>query len=82
MYEKNSAVLIYFSYFCFTILAQELPKQMTEEEKILWRTYVPSYNPEFSTPPPTTVRTMAEWEELQGIVITWSTQYTILTGNC
>ncbi len=64
--------------FSFTILAQELPKQMTEEEKILWRTYVPSYNPEFSTPPPTTVRTMAEWEELQGIVITWSTQYTIL----
>ena len=59
-------------------LAQDLPKYMTEEEKILWQTYLPSYNPKFSTPPSAPVRTMAEWEELQGIMITWTSQQAIL----
>ncbi|MFO7526244.1 MAG: agmatine deiminase family protein [Ignavibacteriaceae bacterium] len=58
--------------------AQDLPKYMTEEEKILWQTYVPSFNPEFAAPPPVPVRTMAEWEELQGLMLTWTSHTTIL----
>lgn len=60
------------------LLAQDLPKGMTDEEKIIWQTYKPEFNPAFSTPPPTVVRTMAEWEELQAIIITWTQYQSIL----
>jgi agmatine/peptidylarginine deiminase len=58
--------------------AQDLPHQMTEEEKLIWQIYQPQLFPELSDPPPTPVRTMAEWEELQGILITWTSQTSIL----
>ncbi|UCF64118.1 MAG: agmatine deiminase family protein [bacterium] len=50
-----------------------LPRYLTEQE----RSYLPYYTPphfpgEITDPPPYTVRTMAEWEELQGIMITWT----------
>jgi agmatine/peptidylarginine deiminase len=46
---------------------------MTEQEKILMKNYIPPpSNPKDINPPPTPVRTMAEWEELQGILITWT----------
>jgi agmatine deiminase len=51
---------------------------MTEEESILWQSYEYPVNPLFSDPPPSPVRGMAEWEELQGVIITWATQQTIL----
>ncbi len=70
--------LILASFLISNLSAQDLPKQMTEEEKILWQTYSPPFSPEFSTPPPSPVRTMAEWEELQGIIITWASQTAIL----
>ncbi len=38
----------------------------------------PIYSPEFTEPPPYPVRTMAEWEELQGIMITWTSFHSIL----
>ncbi len=60
------------------ITAQDLPKYKTEEEKIIWQSYSPSFNHEYSSPPPVPVRTMAEWEELQGILITWTSQQAIL----
>jgi agmatine/peptidylarginine deiminase len=60
------------------ILSQDLPHYMTDEEKILWENYTPFVNPNFSTPPPVPVRTMAEWEELQAIMITWTSQQSIL----
>ena len=69
--------LLLASFLISNLSAQDLPKQMTEEEKILWQTYSPPINPEFSTPP-SPVRTMAEWEELQGIIITWASQTVIL----
>lgn len=64
-------ILLVFILF-ISSYAQDLPKQMTDEEKIIWQTYSPTFNPEFSSPPPSPVRTMAEWEELQGIMITWT----------
>ena len=33
----------------------------------------------FNTPPATSVRTMAEWEELQALIVTWRSQPAILT---
>lgn len=69
--QKLLPILFAF-LFLTSISAQDLPKQMTEEEKIIWQTYSPTFNPELSTPPPAPVRTMAEWEELQGIMITWT----------
>jgi agmatine/peptidylarginine deiminase len=45
---------------------------MTEEEKRIFPTWQPQHYSEFGDPPSTPVRTMAEWEELQGIMITWT----------
>lgn len=56
-----------------TSFSQNLPHYMTEQEKELYKTYqhpiLPTDDP---NPPPTPVRTMAEWEELSGIMITWT----------
>jgi len=71
-------ILFFFILVTQIYFAQDLPHQMTEEEKQLWQNYQPLLFPEFSEPPPTPVRTMAEWEELQGILITWTSYTSIL----
>jgi agmatine/peptidylarginine deiminase len=58
--------------------AQDLPNYMTAEEKILWQNYQYPVNPLFSDPPPSPVRGMAEWEELDGLIITWISFQSIL----
>jgi hypothetical protein len=70
-----------FSIFLINILnAQDLPRYLTEEEKVLMKNYTPpASNPKDINPPPTPVRTMAEWEELQGILITWTSFTSILS---
>lgn len=75
---RNILPILFVFILAINAYAQDLPKQMTDEEKIIWQTYSPTYNPEFSTPPPSPVRTMAEWEELQGIIVTWTSYTTIL----
>ena len=61
------------------IHAQDLPHYMTEEESRIWENYSPPFRTsEFTAPPPTPVRTMAEWEEVQGIIITWTSYTSIL----
>ncbi|MCS6990513.1 MAG: agmatine deiminase family protein [Chitinophagales bacterium] len=65
------------------LLAQQeplLPKWLTEEEAAL----IPSYLEQRgmlrnSGPPPWMPRAMAEWEELEGVLITWAGFPTILT---
>ena len=57
---------------------QDLPHWMTKEESFLWQTYTPYANPLFSDPPPLPVRGMAEWEELEGVIITWTSFQSIL----
>ncbi len=75
----NKVFLFLFVFLFVSVnFAQDLPHQMTEEEKLIWQTYQPQLFPEFSDPPPTPVRTMAEWEELQGILITWTSHTFIL----
>lgn len=56
-----------------------LPHYMTQQEKAVYKYYSPpSYGVQEIEPPGTPVRTMAEWEELQGIMITWTSFPTIL----
>ncbi len=61
------------------ILAQDLPHYMTDKEKEIYKTYVPPFTiTDEITPPPTPVRTMAEWEEIQGIIVAWTSYTTII----
>jgi agmatine deiminase len=54
-----------------------LPRYMTEEEKRIGNNYVSFPQVSFS-PPATPVRTMAEWEELDGIILTWTSYLPLL----
>jgi len=65
-------------FLAMNIYSQDLPHRMTEEEAVIWQSYKYPVNPLFSDPPSTPVRGMAEWEELQGVIITWRSFYTIL----
>lgn len=59
--------------FAQTITEKPLPHYLTDEEKEQLKTYQPPVSLTRGTnPPPTPVRTMAEWEELDGIQITWT----------
>ncbi len=69
-------------FICQIARAQDatLPHYMTDEEKTLYENYQPPvplgrFIPE---PPPGPVRAMAEWEELQGIMIAWTSFQLIL----
>ena len=69
---KTIFTLLFFLIFLQNSFSQDLPHWMTKEESILWENYQHPVNPLFSDPPPSPVRGMAEWEELQGIMITWT----------
>ena len=61
------------------IYPQDLPHYMTEKEKEIYRNYQPPFmNFDDTNPPPTPVRTMAEWEELQGIIVAWTSYTSII----
>jgi len=72
--------------FCFTIAllalnagAQDLPKGMTEEEKAMMPFYdFPQSRSSFTTPPSWTPRAMAEWEEIDVLLITWTSYTSVL----
>lgn len=67
-----------FLSFWGTIFPQDLPNYMTEEEQKIGNNYI-SFPQVSFTPPSTPVRTMAEWEELQGIILTWTSYLPLLT---
>jgi agmatine/peptidylarginine deiminase len=54
-----------------------LPKGMTAHEKTIMEDYLQSFDDKGITSPPpfTNIRTAAEWEEVQALVITWTGQY-------
>ncbi len=81
---RSFCALILFLLLCAPIIAQKeesLPRYLTDSEVAL----LPHYRPApglaegSSEPPPGPVRTMAEWEELQALVITWRSYFPILT---
>ncbi|MCB0725000.1 MAG: agmatine deiminase family protein [Ignavibacteriae bacterium] len=61
-------------------MAQDLPNYMTPQELEFLKTYkrTPVPQTDDNNPPPGPVRTMAEWEELQALQITWTQQTAIL----
>ena len=69
---KAIFTFLFFLVMVANTFAQDLPHWMTEEESVLWQNYKYPVNPLFSDPPPSPVRAMAEWEELRGIIITWT----------
>jgi agmatine deiminase len=82
---KRLHVVLIFCLLSTYLSAQhpetDLPRHLSEWEKIQLKYAPPGDMPEsgFSSPPPVPVRTMAEWEELQALVITWRSQPAILT---
>ncbi len=76
---KNILPLIIIILTLNTAFAQEngLPRYMTEEEKLIGNDYVSLPQVSFF-PPSTPVRTMAEWEEFDGIIMTWASYLPLL----
>jgi agmatine deiminase len=69
-------VLFLFPSFSFP---QVIPNYMTDDEKELYKSYVPpTFGVKDINPPSSPARTHAEWEELQAILITWTSYQQIL----
>lgn len=76
---KNLFALIIILVFSATYGQQEdvLPKNLTQKEKNLIKDYV--FKSNLRTPPPNfSVRTMAEWEEIEYLVLSWQGYQSIL----
>ncbi|MBN2681185.1 MAG: agmatine deiminase family protein [Bacteroidales bacterium] len=80
--------LLYFLTFAYFFLnsfnshSQEvLPNYLTEEERALLPFYTPpgSSSKGISTPPSSPVRSVAEWEEMDAVVISWKGYTSFLT---
>src|SRR5688572_23167364 len=61
----------------------QLPNYMTEEEKLMMDSYLISARTKNSAsaminPPASAVRTSAEWEEIDGLMVTWESYTSIL----
>ncbi len=68
-----SLLFLSLTYFAIGQIT-ELPHQKTSEERALlrWQEFTTPLMDRFTaTPPPNPVRHMAEWEELEALVITW-----------
>ncbi len=65
--------IVLFSLICLSAKAQEiLPKYLTDHEIEVMKNYTPPMGRGVTDPPEGPVRTMAEWEELQAVVVTWT----------
>lgn len=62
----------------FFSMAQDLPKGMTEEEKALMPYYIFPESKGITTPPSWKPRAMAEWEEIDALLITWTSYTSVL----
>ncbi len=74
--------LLFIASLPFALFAQlDLPKKLTDQEMELLQSgsyTVPTVTEGIATPPTLPVRTMAEWEELQALVVTWAAYRPIL----
>ncbi len=74
-------VLVCFAVALLTLSAraQDLPKGMTDEEKAMMPFYqFPQMRSSITTPPTWTPRAMAEWEEIDVLLITWTSYTSVL----
>tara|TARA_S200000501_G_scaffold226394_1_gene212278 strand:+ start:177 stop:2159 length:1983 start_codon:yes stop_codon:yes gene_type:complete len=77
-------ILLFFFSFVNSQSLELLPKKFLKEEKNKITSYLDSFKTSsnldiFTSPPDFTVRTMAEWEEIQALTITWEGFEPILT---
>ena len=75
---KLTLTILFLFLIAQNFYSQDLPHWMTDEESILWQKYDYPLNSLFTDPPAFPVRGMAEWEELQGVIITWTSFQSIL----
>ncbi|MDD5363307.1 MAG: agmatine deiminase family protein [Ignavibacteria bacterium] len=77
---KKVFFILFLLSLSANIFSQDLPNYMTPEELKIYKTYVPpkSLTDDFN-PPYSRVRTMAEFEEFQSVMITWTNYTTILS---
>lgn len=71
---KIATLLLFFVAPFFLFAQADLPKGMSTQENALLQAGLYSFPTEtagIATPPPAPVRTMAEWEELQALAVTW-----------
>jgi agmatine deiminase len=78
-----SAVLLLIICSSVGIYSQEnyLPHYMSDQEKLFLKTFAKNphiYEGDDPNPPPGPVRTMAEWEQISALQITWTAQLPIL----
>lgn len=74
-------IILFIASFVYPAFTQDLPHYMTEQEKadlLYFKKNPPVYEVLDPNPPPGPVRTMAEWEELSALQITWTSQLAIL----
>lgn len=58
---------------CFLYGQKPLPKGMTDAEKLIWDDYLKNLpNDKGTAPPAEPPITPAEWDEMQGVVVTWA----------
>ena len=77
MAQRIRIILSLLLFPCL-LAAQDLPHTLAPSERALIPAYRASRGADgrgISTPPPFAARTMAEWEEVESLVITW-TSYT------
>ena len=81
---KHLLFFLFFVYYSFSQNSSVLPKKITPEETKNLKQYFNSFNSKinsdiFTSPPDFSVRTMAEWEEIQALTIAWEGFEPILT---
>ena len=76
---KKVIGLLLLVFTCQGLYSQDLPHIMTDQEKALYRNYVPprSFTDDLN-PPYSKVRTLAEWEEYQAVMVTWTSYPSIV----
>ncbi len=86
MFFRTNTILplFFFIIVSFQSFAQQLPKWLTDKEQVRMDKYYLDYSTKMppsgtTTPPPGNVRTMAEWEEIQSLVVTWTSYPETLT---
>ncbi|MCX7862058.1 MAG: agmatine deiminase family protein [Bacteroidales bacterium] len=73
---KKYTFLLMMLFLGNTLFSQEmLPKGLSEEEAKSEATYVLPVPKGITNPPSSPVRTAAEWEEMQGVLISWKSGY-------
>lgn len=76
---KTYLLLLFLIGFQLINAQSPLPRYLTDEEKSIANSFNFPEDIEFTGPPPSEVRTVAEWEEMQAVIISWKGFNSILS---